>query len=159
MYWLTSQLPHFWTITIILHLGTVPACWLLFKSALTPSAKTEFELCILWENSRPRAREWTMFEGPGPTVNEVDTQCAIPIAHYLSKGLIFSFPPFSSATCEKNSGRIRNPKICYRLTGKAVIARLSESASESSYKVTRIGTILAVDTLIRDRARIILGCV
>ena len=35
-----------------------------------------------------------MFEGPGPTMNEVDTQFSILIAHYLASCVILNFPPF-----------------------------------------------------------------
>ena len=43
-----------------------------------------------------------MFEGPGPTMNEVDTQFSILIANYLARSVILNFPPVLGKKRKKN---------------------------------------------------------
>ena len=54
-----------------------------------------------------------MFKGPGPTMNEVDTQFSILIAHYLVKVVILNFPPFFFAIFLKKFGSVKNSKYFF----------------------------------------------
>ena len=75
-----------------------------------------------------------MFEGPGPTMIEVDTQFSILIAHYLVKGVILNFPPFFFPFLKEIRVGKKIERFFFCQTGKTVTARFSESASESSYR-------------------------
>ena len=55
-----------------------------------------------------------MFEGPGPTMNEVDTQFSILIANYLARRVILNFPPF----LVKKEKKFRSEKLRNYFFGK-----------------------------------------
>ena len=58
-----------------------------------------------------------MFEGPGTTMNEVDTQFSILIANYLARRVILNFPPFLVKKKEKKFRVGKTPEL-FRKPGK-----------------------------------------